>query len=295
MPVVLGADRPLSRNPVFADAIHGASGLGGVTLLPSVTPPEQHSTSLNERIKVIADSLLAEPPGTAWLIPTGPLTNIALLLQQHPAVATHVAGISFMGGAIGSKFTNAPLGRDPASFGNWSPVAEFNILVDPEAAHYVFAHPVFQQRGNITMVGLDLTHLVRGVGPVQEKLFPSSDLNLSMVRRMYREVMLFFASTYDKHFGISDGPPLHDPLAVYAVLEPGRFDDRGGERFHVRVVLEEPRLDEAHGVQDRTGQTIAEAKPKGEVGVRVPRGVDLDAFWEAIDQALARVEKLASV
>jgi inosine-uridine nucleoside N-ribohydrolase len=117
VPVAAGADRPLVREPRVAAHVHGESGLDGPDLPPPVgTPVPEHA------VEFLADRLRsADRPMT--LIPTGPLTNIALLLAQYPDAP--VERIVLMGGAIAE--------------GNMTPAAEFNIWIDPEAAARVFA------------------------------------------------------------------------------------------------------------------------------------------------------------
>lgn len=105
-------------------------------------------------------------------------------------------------------------------------------------------------------------------------------------------LLTFFAATYEKVFGLATGPPLHDPLAVAVVLStlnpdfaqkhPGqtlKFDDKGGERFALRVIT-----DGRHGKDVSTtgqlGRSIA-AAVEGP-GVAIPRGVDLPAFWDMV-------------
>jgi uridine nucleosidase len=71
----------------------------------------------------MAAGLLSTPKHTAWLVATGTLTNIAMLIAKYPEVVEHIEGLSIMGGAIGHGFTNAPMGkvRDSERYGNWTP------------------------------------------------------------------------------------------------------------------------------------------------------------------------------
>lgn len=285
-PVYRGASGPLVRAPCFAPSIHGESGLDGVTLLP--TPRALPSSPLtNDQITTatidsIAAALLAETANTAHLVVTGPLTNIALLFRAYPALRGHVAHLSIMGGAVGSNYTSAPLGRVDVHgevevrFGNWTPWAEFNIFCDPEAAGEVLGCAALQSK--MTLCPLDLTHLVRGTKEVQASLFREEVTELSDPRALFKEVMTFFADAYRVQFGIGDGPPMHDPLAVYAVLCPDKFLDGDAERWLIDTVV--------GGEQD--GQTVLSGPVKS--GTRVPRGVDIEAFWKSIDDALASAE-----
>ena len=84
-------------------------------------------------------ALLAQPKGEAWLVATGALTNVALLFAVFPEVAEHIKGLSIMGGAVGSGFTNAPLGHvkgEGERFGNITAFAEFNIYVCSNASRW---------------------------------------------------------------------------------------------------------------------------------------------------------------
>ena len=140
--------------------------------------------------------LLLSSAGDIMLVPTGPLTNIALAMRREPRILPKIRHVSLMGGAWG--------------FGNQTPSAEFNILVDPEAARIVFESGV-----PITMCGLEVTHQARAtpfvIGRFADLHTPLGDFTVEMLR--------FFAGTYRKLHGI-DGPPLHDPTAVAWVIDP---------------------------------------------------------------------------
>ena len=210
-----------------------------------------------------------------------------------------------MGGAIGDvpitshtsngtkapteSFAPAPPHRQDGK-GNWTPHAEFNIWCDPEAAALVF-DILTPLNVPMILIPLDLTHQVRGTAEVERLLFPEPTdphTNRSIVRPMFKQILLYFASTYSSVSGIHDGPPLHDPLAVFAVLEPDAFEDRGGERWRVCV-------DTSDG--ERAGETTAVLAERnlygnhsGEEGVRIPRSVDLGRFWGAVNNALGAAE-----
>jgi uridine nucleosidase len=88
--------------------VSGESGLDGVTLLPQ--PIEPAVTDV-DYLEAMYNALIATPPNTAWLVSTGTLTNIGLLFQHYPDLASHLKGLSIMGGAVGGGFTNAPMGK----------------------------------------------------------------------------------------------------------------------------------------------------------------------------------------
>lgn len=104
--------------------------------------------------------------------------------------------------------------------------------------------------------------------------------------------MSFFAGTYAEVFSITEGPPLHDPLAVSAAIDPEFFDDNGGERFRVDIVTEG-----VHSVNQlqvgELGRTKVTKLPPGEGGCRIPRGVDLEKFWGSIESCLKRADSVS--
>ena len=105
---------------------------------------------------------------------------------------------------------------------------------------------------------------------------------------------------YDRDvFGIMEGPPLHDPLAVAAVL-PGSGADNipfydmdpvtgARERYHVTVVTD-GTIEEAHAGLKETGRTVVRLLPPGEDGVRIPRGLDIPKFWSVLEECIERAD-----
>ncbi|KAI4124134.1 MAG: hypothetical protein LQ347_005853 [Umbilicaria vellea] len=293
VPVYPGAVKPFCRKAVHAPDIHGTSGLDGTDLLPSPTSPP--ITDINA-VLAMRTALIAQPQNTAWLVATGALTNVALLFATFPELASHIKGLSIMGGAIGGGFTNAPLGHvkgEGERFGNVTPWAEFNIYCDPEAAQSIFSDSILASK--TTLIPLDVTHQVLADASVQQQLLQGSIQTLppgglphpsSTLRQMLYDLLMFFAHTYASVFGITTGPPLHDPIAVAVLLEAElgetTFDDHMGERWLVHVVtkgLHSERDDE----RGQLGRTIVEAVGDGERGVRIPRGLDIERFWNALE------------
>jgi uridine nucleosidase len=250
----------------------------------------------------MAAALLATSPGSAWLVATGALTNIAHLFTSYPQVAAHIKGLSIMGGAIGDAFTDAPMGKvgDRERVGNWSAWAEFNILVDPEAADLVFKNEILKTK--TVLIPLDVTHLVLATKEIQSLLlFGKEGKGKSMVRVMLVELLTFFANTYAEVFGITEGPPLHDPLAVAVILDgiAGQeipfydFLEKGMmERFEVEVVTEGTHAEAQLGAQ--TGRTVVKLLPEGQEGVRIPRGLDVKRFWSVLEDCLERADEVNS-
>jgi pyrimidine-specific ribonucleoside hydrolase len=186
VPVAVGADAPLKRTLRTAANVHGESGLDGPDLPePTTKPVDGH-----------AADLLAEwiEPGVV-LVPTGPLTNVALMLERHPDVRDRLDRIVWMGGAIGE--------------GNTTPAAEFNALVDPEAAAAVFGSGI-----PVTMIGLDVTHLALFDSSHAERLRVSGRAGKAVA-----ELADFFLRFHRQRYAF-DGAPIHDAMAVAHVIDP---------------------------------------------------------------------------
>ena len=312
-----GAAKSLLREAVHAPDIHGKSGLDGTDLLP--TPLV--GAMAEDAVDAMAKALLSTPKDSAWLIASGACTNVALLFSKHPHVATHIKGLSIMGGAIGDAFTSAPMGKvsgaSSTRIGNWSEWAEFNILVDPEAADAIFQNPDINKK--IILIPLDVTHLVLATPDVLELLSwgttPTEKGEAkakTTLRIMLVELLTFFADRYASHFGITAGPPLHDPLAVAAIFDgiPGieipfrdfvedeimstGVEGTAGhkERYSVSVVTEGSHEDAQKGAQ--TGRTIVRLLDEGEEGVKIPRGLDVGRFWTVLEETLQRADDVIS-
>ena len=185
-----GALIPLVRPLMTAAFIHGDSGLEGVEL-PEPTGPVLEISARDFIVETLRNS-----DDKVTLVPTGPLTNIATVILSAPEVLEKIEGIVLIGGGI----------RDS----NVTPGAEFNILVDPEAARIVFESGI-----HLTQIGLDVTNKtlltyddiesISGMkGPISSYVGP---------------LLKFFADMNKKNFGIN-GAPVHDALAVAAAIWP---------------------------------------------------------------------------
>ncbi|OJK02812.1 hypothetical protein ASPACDRAFT_40125 [Aspergillus aculeatus ATCC 16872] len=302
IPVYPGTKKPFCRPAVHAPNIHGDSGIDGTELLPKAT-----TAPITDKNPILAmrDALLAEPKGTPWVIATGTLTNVALLFATFPEVVDHIQGLSIMGGAVGNGFTDVPMSRIEGQhdrIGNVTPFAEFNIYCDPESSQSIFSNATLASK--TYLIALDLTHQVLASEKVRNLVRHGVDdasVQPSTLRQMLYELLIFFASTYENVFGLASGPPLHDPLAVaiilstlnplYAQNHPEKalkFDDRNGERFAVNVVTNGLHSSNMELV-GHLGQTVAKPAPNA---VCIPRGVDLDAFWNMINDCLGRADEL---
>lgn len=307
VPVYAGASKPMYGQPVHAPEIHGTSGLDGTS---SLLTPDVPAKSDMSAVDAMCHRLMSEPPGTPWLVATGALTNIASLFVQYPTLAGHIAGLSIMGGAVGNKFTDAPMGKvhgQGLRFGNHTPYAEFNIYCDPDAAQALFSNQTLATK--TTLIPLDLTHQFLATKDVQTGLLlgfgsklaaePTME-QVSRVRRLYYELINFFAKTYADVFGLTDGPPTHDPLAVAAAFRPDAFysnlegeaGEDQSERFKVEVVTEGEHDEAMEGTSQR-GRTVVDVLGPGAEGIRIPRGLDARQIWSMIEACLGRAELAA--
>ncbi|HDX8339782.1 TPA: pyrimidine-specific ribonucleoside hydrolase RihA [Aeromonas dhakensis] len=194
IPVAAGAPKPLARELIIADSVHGESGLDGPKLQdPAFAPVAMTALELMAKC-------LRESPEPVTLVPTGPLTNIALLLAAHPELKQKIARIVLMGGAAGA--------------GNWTPAAEFNIYVDPEAADMVFKSGL-----PITMCGLDVTHEAQVMDEDIERVRAITNPVAQCVAGLLDFFMIYHR---DPKWGFA-GAPLHDPCTIAWLLAPALF------------------------------------------------------------------------
>ena len=169
---------------------------------------------------------------------------------------------------------------------------------DPEAAESIFSNG--ELAAKTTLIPLDLSHQVLATREVQQTVLMGSLTNPPMtatnLRQMFHDLLLYFAHTYSEVYGLTEGPPLHDPIAVAVLLEPlmganMRFADNGGERWHVKVVTDglHSRHDEKRG---QVGRTVVTKSDHG--GVRIPRSMEVESFWKLINDCLQAAERAVS-
>ena len=242
VPVARGMDRPLVRPASHAANIHGESGMDGPDVPePDIEPVAQHGVDL------LIDMLM-NSDGDITIVPTGPLTNIATAIRREPDILPRIKAISLMGGAIG--------------VGNRMPAAEFNIWADPEAAAIVFdcGRP-------LTMSPLEVTHQALATGEVLDRLRAANRPVASFVA----DLLTFFGDTYRNVFGFP-APPVHDPCAVAAVIDPDIL-----QAHTIRVEIET----EGEWTSGRTVCDIYGVLGK-ESNVRVGYALDVPRFWEML-------------
>lgn len=250
VPFAQGAHRPIVRDVKVAEGIHGDSGLDGPTLPePTIELDPRHAVDL------IIDTVMSHEPGEVTLVPTGPLTNIALAVRKQPRIAERVKEVVLMGGGV--------------HVGNWTAVSEFNILADPEAAHIVF-----NESWPLTMVGLDLTHDALAT--------PSVAADIAAVgtapARFVGELLEFFGESYKDQQGF-EYPPVHDPCAVAYVIDPS-----------VMMTTKVPLDVELTGTLT-LGMTVADFRSPApaDCTTQVGAGLDHPKFWALVVDALERI------
>jgi inosine-uridine nucleoside N-ribohydrolase len=244
--VAAGADRPLLRELTVASHVHGDSGLDGPAL-----PPAGRG-ALGEHAVDFMERTIAASPAPVTLVPTGPLTNVALLLRRTGGV--NVERIVLMGGAVAE--------------GNMTPAAEFNIWADPEAAQEIFHAGL-----DTTMIGLDVTHRTVTTPEVQDRLRETGAIG-----GFVADLIDFFAVYHRETYGW-DGAPIHDAVAVAHVIRPGLVTtiDR-----NVEVELESD-LCRGRTVVDRWQRTGREAN--AHVGI----DLDRDGFFDLLVERIGRL------
>lgn len=244
-PIAKGKPTPLCSVPMTAASIHGQSGLDG-PVLPEPSMELSPLSSVELMAKVLSES---EEP--VCIVSTGPLTNTASLLLAHPELKEKIRCISLMGGGV--------------AYGNWTPAAEFNILVDPEAADIVFRSGV-----EIYMSGLDVTE--------KALIFPEDFERIrevgNPVAKVVAEWLEFF---YEFHRTIGyEGAPVHDAVAVTALIRPELITMRD---MYIQI--------ERKGEYCR-GTTVADMfglrgeKPNAHVGMGIDRQGFVDLIVEAV-------------
>ena len=243
IPVAAGAARPLVRELATALHVHGNDGLGGA----DVPGPSRLALTDETAVDFIVRTVRSHDPGEITLVPTGPLTNVAAAFLAAPDLPERLEKVVLMGGA----FAVSPHGH-----GNVTPVSEFNIWVDPEAADIVFRSGVA-----VTAVGLDVT-----TDPASS-LTPLLSERLRQGNDPFGRLAALVAEDYMTRFGVAQ---MHDPMAVGFLIDPTLFQT---ETHPVEVVF---------GEGSTQGQTIADrrGRPSNAPSITVCTTVDGPRFLD---------------
>ena len=252
IPVFAGCDRPMVRDLLTAEKVHGKTGVDGVEIVEPQTPLQaQHA------VDFIVETLRAAEDESVTLVPTGPLTNIGTVIDRAPDVLAKIRQLVIMGGAMREG-------------GNYSPSAEFNILVDPHAAAIVFGcgRP-------ITSMGLDVTHQVLSTRARVERIRALGN----PVAEATAGMLGFFERHDSKKYGV-EGAPLHDPCTIAWLLDPQLFEGK----FCNLSVETQSELTMGHTAIDFWHVTD---RPHN---VNWIYSVDADGFYDLLTDRLARFE-----
>ena len=246
VPVYSGMSRPMIREQLIADDIHGETGLDGPKFEElKIKAEDKHA------VNFIIDTLMNSDEKVT-LVPTGPLTNIGMAIRFEPRIIEKINRIVLMGGSY--------------QLGNMTPAAEFNILADPDAAHIVFSSGV-----KVVMMGLDLTRQASATKEVVEKI---KSLN-NKASKLFVDLMEFFAASQKNVYGWS-APPVHDPTTIAYIIDP--------ECIEVKPMFCEIELwsERSYGrtLCDYFG--ILKKEPNVDVAVKL----DFDRFWNLIYENL---------
>ena len=241
-----GAEKPLLIAPRHAEEAHGKTGLDGPE-----RPKLSRSAASSDAVRFIIDTVRNNDD--VWLVPIGPLTNIALAVQQAPDIVERVASISIMGGS--------------ATTGNVTATAEFNVWADPHAASIVYGAGFKPFR----MAGLNLTHKFG----IDEQIISELRAINNRVSLFAADLFDFYLTSYQKRTS-GQRVPLHDPCAVLAVTHAELFD------FQPRAVVVE-----TEGIHTR-GMTVVDERGWGdkalncEVAYEIDRDQGMQIFLETI-------------
>ncbi len=250
-PVYAGCGHPMVRSKqIIAEDIHGATGLDGPTF-PKLVKMKEDTHSVLFIIEALMNS--SEP---VTLVPTGPLTNIAMAMRLEPSILAKIQKIVLMGGSM--------------TRGNVTPAAEFNIFADAEAAHIVFS-----SGAPIVMVGLDVTRKARCVSSVIEHMEKYNN----RASQLFIDLMMFFNKTQKQIFGW-DGGPVHDPVTIAYLIDPSVLTTK-----NMLTTID-------YGSGESYGRTNCDffGRSKHTSNVNVAVDIDVDLFWQIIEEGIKQYD-----
>lgn len=251
VPVYAGCGIPMVRSrQIIADDIHGETGLDG-----PVFEPLNRKAEDKHAVQFIIDTLM-NSEGDITLVPTGPLTNIAMAMRMEPRIVDKIQEIVLMGGAY--------------QLGNVTPAAEFNILADAEAAFVVFT-----SGRPIVMMGLDLTRQALCYPEIVDRMEKIDN----KAAHLFADLMRFFGKTQKQVFGW-EGGPLHDPTCIAYLIDPSCIETKD---MFTEVEI---RSEKSYGrtLCDYFGVTGNE--PNSKVAVKL----DKEKYWNIVEESIRYYE-----
>ncbi len=251
IPVYSGSTKPICRELIMAEHVHGPSGLDGYELpTPKITPQHQHG------VDFIIDCIKSNQKEGITICSLSPLTNLALAIAKAPEITSGISEVIAMAGAY-------------FEVGNITPTAEFNIYVDPEAAKIVLSSGM-----SVTMLPLDVTHQML---TTQDRIHAMRDTGTQAGKALAG--MLKYSEAFDiKKYGWN-GAPLHGPCVPVWIMAPSSFESR---LVNVRI---ETGSDLTLGMSVVDWWQIT-SHPKN---VRYIRNGDSDILYKLINESLLRL------
>lgn len=245
VPVAAGHAGPFIGELRIGADVHGETGLDGWAFdEPVVDLYDGHALDLMAEVLTSSVELVT-------IVSIGPQTNVAALLLGAPQLRPKIHEIICMGGATHR--------------GNTEPYAEYNIFVDPEAAAVVLGSGI-----PMTYCGLNVTHQALVTEDVMARLG-----QIGSVGKAVESLLRFRSSTYDRIWQLPDAP-LHDPVAVACVIDPGLLTFQAA---NVEIEL--------RGQYTRGATVIDLAAVTGrQANARVAMGLDVEMFWKLMTDAL---------
>ena len=244
IPIAKGSPKPLVREVLTCPEIHGESGLDGFTF-----PKYEDKYDSRDGYQLIIDTLLNYKD--VIVVTTGPMTNLALAIKRSPEIVKHIKQIVLMGGST--------------TEGNMTKAAEFNILVDPEAADICFKAGL-----PMRMLGLNVTRRIL----VNESVMKEANKITTRGGDLFVKLMKVFNQNQRDYFGLPCGP-LHDPATIISLINDNVFKY---EKMDVEIDTSNT---------DLVGKTICRPLKSGNVEVAVD--VNIDEYWKEIYKHLWRV------
>ncbi|CUM66736.1 uncharacterized protein PRCAT00004416001 [Priceomyces carsonii] len=264
--VYRGSNEPLVVPNRFATNVHGRAGIGGIDVLKETILTESTDMSY---LKAIREAIL-DNENKICIACTGPLTNLSKLLSAYPELKSKIRYITIMGGAI--------------NLGNITPYSEFNFYGDPQAAHNIVTDE--EVCGKVFLAPLNLTHQAVADDKVMNEIY-NKDHNTEL-RKNLNSILAFFGEVY-KSRGFS-GAPIHDPVAIYALIPLINRNKRNTCFRYLRrkldVILEGKREGESIIINDTYDKSLEEAN-----GTYVGTEIDIKNFWADVSEAIKNAEK----
>ena len=254
IPVAPGLDRPLIQPLLTAPETHGNTGLGYAQL-----PPPHQPAANQHAVDLLIERIMAAP-GEITLVAIAPLTNLAMAIRREPALVEAVREVIIMGGAIRHE-------------GNTTPLAEFNVYVDPHAAHIVYHSGL-----PITLVPLDVTYQCILTQTDVDRLLAID----SPITRFVADSTRFYMEFHDEYQGI-EGCVINDPLALALTFMPDLVET---SPLHVTVDIHSPLS---------LGKTMADfyrmwdKAPNMQVALKVQPRRFIELFLERIENLARRL------